>query len=194
MNNSEKEIPHLIKQGKDSEVINLFYKFVYPRVKKTILKRGGKKEDIEDVFQESIMYLYKQILENKFSDKYTVYGFLFTHTLHRWMNHLRKNKRFFNVDFQSDAGYEDIMADYQDIYPASQEGNLLSDLFSKIGNTCIEILTYTIYQNLMMEDIQIRMGFDSEGAAKMKLKRCREKLYKEIENNPLILEKLQGHV
>ncbi|WP_299251881.1 RNA polymerase sigma factor [uncultured Cytophaga sp.] len=190
----EKEIPDLIKQGKDADVIHLFYKLVYPRVKKAILKRGGKKEDIEDVFQESIMYLYKQIIGDKFSDKYTVYGFLYTHTIHRWMNYLRKNNRYVHVDFQTDISYGNLKVDHDEVYPTAKEGNLITELFSTIGNTCIEILTYTIYQNLMMEDIQIRMGFETEGAVKMKLKRCREKLYKEIEKNPIILQKLKGHV
>ncbi|MBO9702833.1 MAG: sigma-70 family RNA polymerase sigma factor [Sporocytophaga sp.] len=190
----EKDIPDLIKQGKDKEVISLFYKLVYPRVKKTILNRGGKKEDVEDVFQDAVMYLYKHILEGKYNDKYTVYGFLFTLCINRWINSLRKSNKSISVDFQSEENIYNIEADFQEIYPAAMEENLLSQLFSQIGSKCIEILNYTIYQNLMMEDIQIRMGLESEGAAKMALKRCREKLYKEIENNPLIIQKLKGHV
>lgn len=139
------------------------------------------------------MYLYKHILEGKYNDKYTVYGFLFTLCINRWINSLRKSNKSISVDFQSEEHLYNIEADFQEIYPAKEE-NLLSQLFSQIGNKCIEILNYTIYQNLMMEDIQLRMGLESEGAAKMALKRCREKLYKEIENNPLIIQKLKGHV
>lgn len=190
----EKDIPDLIKQGKDREVIGLFYKLVYPRVKRTILKKGGKKEDVEDVFQDAIMYLYKHILAGKYNDKYTVFGFLFTLCINRWLNSIRKNSRSISVDFQEDEYYQHLEADFQEIAMASNDANLLTSLFGKIGEKCIEMLHYTIYQDLMVEDIQYRMGMETEGATKMQLKRCKEKLYKEIENNPVILQKLRGHV
>jgi RNA polymerase sigma factor (sigma-70 family) len=191
---NEKDIPDLIKLGKDKDVIVLFYKQVYPRVKRTILKRGGKREDVEDVFQDAVMYLYKYILDGKYSDKYTVYGFLFTLCMNRWINSLRKTSRSVNVDFQTEEQYFDIEADFEEIHLASREGNLLTALFSKIGEKCIEILNYTIYQDLSIEDIGLRMGIETEGAVKMQLKRCKEKLYKEVEINPSILEKIRGHV
>jgi RNA polymerase sigma factor (sigma-70 family) len=194
MNIREKEIPDLIRQGKDREVIASFYKLVFPRVKKTILRRGGKKEDVEDVFQDAVMYLYKLILEGRYNEKYTIFGFLYTVTINRWINSLRISNRNVTVDFQTDEHYYNIKSDFEEICLASREGNLLKDLFSRIGSKCIEILTYTIYQNLMIEDIQLRMGFESEGATKMQLKRCKEKLYREIESNPLLLEKLRDHV
>jgi RNA polymerase sigma factor (sigma-70 family) len=189
----EKDIPEMIKQGNDKEVLTLFYKEVYPRVKKSIQKRGGKKEDVEDVFQDAIMYLYKHILEGKYNEKYTIFGFLFTLCMNRWLNSLRKSKRSISVDFQSEEFQIDFEPDFKEIYPASKENNILTELFSKIGDKCIELLSYTIYQNLMIEDIQLRMEFETLGATKMALKRCKEKLYKELEENPSLVQKLKGH-
>lgn len=189
----EHEIPELIKQGNDKHVITELYKIVFPKVKKYIARHNGIEDDAFDVFQDSILYFYKQVVEGTFNDKYTVYGYLFRLSINRWLNKIKRDKRVSlseNIDSNVFGGFID--AEFKDIALLTEDENLLEKLFSNIGEKCIELLTYTIYYSLMAEDIALRMGFKSEGAVKMQLKRCREKLFTEVENNPHLLDKIKG--
>ena len=186
----EEEIPLLIRQGKDREVLTFLYKEVFPQVKRYIMRHDGNREDAYDVFQDAILYFYKQVTKNEFNPQYKVFGYLYRLSLNRWLNKLKQEKRF--------ALKEDMeVFDQEEHLPAvelinSPNENLLVSLFSGIGDKCVELLTYTIYYNLMLEDIVIRMGFPSVDAVKMRHKRCKERLVLEIEKNPVLLERLQG--
>ncbi|HTF80784.1 MAG TPA: sigma-70 family RNA polymerase sigma factor [Cytophagales bacterium] len=188
---AEHDIPSLIKQGKDSEVITSLYKIVFPKVKKYIGRHNGVQDDAYDVFQDAILYFYKQVVQDQFNVKYSVYGYLFKLSIHRWLNILKKSKR---MDLTDDIESEDFLFfeafDFKEVSFIREDENLLEKLFSNIGSKCIEILTYTIYNNLMLEDIALRMGIASEGAVKMQLKRCRKKLIEEVERNPAILDQI----
>lgn len=189
----EQEIPSLIRQGRDREIIPLLYKTVFPKVKNYILKNRGNKQDADDVFQDAVLVFYKQVVEQNFDDKYQVFGYLYRICVNRWINKVRKNKRLvFVEDLYGEEVDEAAGSDFKEMNVLFHHENLLERLFAPIGEKCIEILTYTIYYNLMLEDIMIRMGLKSEGSVKMQLKRCRQKLYNELEKNPSLLEKIRG--
>jgi hypothetical protein len=71
------------------------------------------------------------------------------------------------------------------------EENILKKFFSSIGDKCVEVLTYVIYQNLLLEDIAIRMELSSVDACKMQVMRCKKKMVQLMEENPMLLQKLK---
>jgi RNA polymerase sigma factor (sigma-70 family) len=191
----ENNIVEFVNQGKDREVMKFLYQKTYPLVKRALLRRNAKKEDIEDVFQESVMSIYKMILEKKIQAQLNVCGLLYTISMNKWINLMRRNNRQVVVDFQEDDNYSNMLSEeVGEVVLANTDKSLLAKLFSKIGEKCLQMLTFTIYQDLMIEDIQHRMGMVSEAATKMHLKRCKDKIYEEIEKNPFILNQLLDHV
>lgn len=190
----ETNIVEFINQGKDKEVIKYLYQRVFPMVKKYLLKKGARKEDVEDVFQDSVMTFYKMTIEKKIASDLNVSGLLYTISVNKWFNLMRKNNRQVVVDFQENESYQFIPDEIRELVLVKTEKNLLNSLFSQIGDKCIQLLTFTIYQDLMIEDIQERMGFSSEAAAKMQVKRCREKLYEQLDKNPTLLNRLFDYV
>lgn len=183
----EEEIPVLMKQGQDRKVVPLLYKKVFPLVKNYITKRSGRKDDAYDVFQDALMIFYRQIVKGTFNPKYKPYGYLYRLSINCWLNKIKKEGRMnLTEDFES------VGEELTDESPASNtDESLLKTLFSDIGDKCIELLTYTVYNNMLMEDIMLRMGFSSVGAVKMQQMRCKQKLMKEIENNPTLLQRLK---
>lgn len=187
----EEEIPTLIREGKDREVIALLYKKVFPLVKKSILKNKGRAEDASDVFQDALMLFYRQVVKREFNEQYKVYGYLFRVSINRWINKIKKDKIIaLRGDFIEQES-EVAVSPYEFLYTENNE-NLLKELFGNIGEKCIELLTYTIYFNLLFEDIVLRMGFSSVDAVKMQQHRCKQKLIKEVERNPGLLKRLRG--
>lgn len=73
-----------------------------------------------------------------------------------------------------------------------EEENLLRSLFAGIGEKCIELLSYTIFYNMLLEDVMHRMGFSSLSAVKMQQMRCKQKLMEEIEKRPSLVDRIKG--
>lgn len=188
----EDKIPDLIREQKDKQVISHLYKVLLPTVQSFIRKNNGIVDDAHDVFQDAILHFYKQVADNSFNgEKYTVYGYIYKLAIYRWINKINKDKR---MVFNTDASAE--LAREAESYQIAESGdgqsrNIITRFVSYIGAQCVELLTYRIYGNLMFEDITIRMGFNSEAAAKMRFKRCREKMVEVIKNNPALAEQLR---
>lgn len=179
----EKQVPSLIREGRGNEVIAMLYKLIYPKVRNFISKNQGRKEDASDVFQDAILYFYKQVMEDKFNEKYTVYGYIYRLSINRWINKIKKDKKISLPGESLDVPDEEISKEYDSIEDILANRKLVEKMMEGVGEKCKEILIYSISYNLMMEDIMLRMGFVSEGAVKMQLKRCKEKLYRLVEEN-----------
>jgi RNA polymerase sigma factor (sigma-70 family) len=189
----ESQIPELIRLGKDKQVIPVLYDKVLPIVQKFIVRNQGSKDDAFDAFQDALLSFYKQVVKGSFDPKYKVYGYLYRLSINFWLNKLKKDKR---VVFESEFNEMDLSDDSQNpermAFIKTSDENVLRTLFSSIGDKCIELLTYTIYQNILMEDIVLRMGMASVDSCKMQVMRCKKKLVQLIEENPALLEKLKS--
>ncbi|HTF81554.1 MAG TPA: sigma-70 family RNA polymerase sigma factor [Cytophagales bacterium] len=180
-----------IQQGKDNEAINLLYKNVFPLVKKYVTSRGGNKDDAFDVFQDALIEFYKLVGDKKYDPKYKVEGYLYNQSMYYWLNKVKRDQKLvFKEDLEMDfIQVPEVVTDHY--FVGKDEWALLS-FFSNMGDKCKELLTYTIFYDLLMEDIAIRMGFSSVAAAKMQHQRCKQKMFEELDNNPKILDKLKN--
>ncbi|MBY0427569.1 MAG: RNA polymerase subunit sigma [Cytophagales bacterium] len=185
------KIIQLIREGKDKLAISMLYKKVLPQVKNYISKNKGKKEDANDVFHDALIVLYEQVVKGTFNEKYNIFGYLYRLSLFRWLNMLKKEKPMAYMEELPEMTMEENYGRW-DGNDVTQDRNVLQSLFSQIGEKCVELLTYAIYSEMLAEDIMLRMGFNSVDATRMQQVRCKQKLIKEIENNPALLEKLKG--
>jgi DNA-directed RNA polymerase specialized sigma24 family protein len=181
----------LIRNGDDRKAMPILYKKVLPQLKNYILRTGGSKDDAFDVFHDALMVFYEQVMKNEYNTKYNVYGFLYRIGVFRWLNKLKKDKGIVHYDEMPEFQAEEVSTNY-DLNESSRNQNLLQKLFAPIGEKCIELLNYTIYSDLLMEDVMLRMEFSSVEAVRMQQMRCKQKLIKEMENNPSLLQKLKG--
>lgn len=187
----EEQIPGLIRQGNDKEVLNHLYKKVLPLVKRYILNNNGNNEDAHDIFHDVLMLFYEQVVRWEFDEKYKAFGYIYRICMFRWINKCKKDKNIQLSEELPEIAEEQIVDRSYD--PVSgEERNMIKELFSNIGEKCVELLTYTIYSNMLMEDIMVRMGMNSVDATRMQQMRCKKKLMKEIEKNPKLINKLRG--
>ena len=188
----EDQIPEFIRNGQDNLVIPILYKKVYPLVENYIVRRSGRKEDASDVFQDALLLFYKQVIKNTFDPKYKVFGYLFRLSLNQWLNKIKKDNKMQPMESLPDIYGEEMQLNKEVLFVKNQP-NILQSMFTDIGEKCIELLTYTIYSDLLMEDIMIRMGFVSESAVKMQQHRCKKKLIELVEKNPGLIDILKGN-
>jgi|OM-RGC.v1.017508304 DNA-directed RNA polymerase specialized sigma24 family protein len=186
----EEDIVSLINKGKDREVVPLLYKKVYPLVERYIVRNSGKKDDAQDVFQDALLLFYKQIMLKTYDQKYKVFGYLYKICIYKWVNKAKKNSKIVFVD-EIEKFEEPVYDEFTETLIVHADENIIRKLFNPIGEKCIELLTYTTYSSLLLEDIMIRMDFNSVSAVKMQLKRCKEKLLKQIDENPALINQLR---
>ena len=186
----EDQIPYLIRTGKGKEVIPLLYKKVFPVVRKYIVSHGGIKEDAFDLFQDALVDFYAQVMRGEYKEHYKVFGYLFKFSVHKWINKVKRGKK---IEFKEDLSiFENRQEETTEYGILGKEDNLLRSLFAPIGDKCIELLTYTVLNNLLLEDIVLRMKLPSVAAAKMQHLRCKQKLAEEIEKHPELVDRLRG--
>ena len=185
----QEHIVSYIKEGKDNLVIPLLYKKALPELKSYISLNKGNKEDTYDIFHDALMIFYDQVITNKFNEKYSVYGYLYRLCVFRWINKIKRDKLITLKDNMPDFVAYELKED--DTNNEFKDETLLNSLFSKIGEKCIELLNYTIYSKMLMEDIMLRMNFSSPESVRMQQMRCKQKLMKEIEQNPSLLKRLK---
>ena len=191
----QSKILELIRSGKDKEVMPYLYKKVLPSVKSFISKNKGDKEDAYDAFHDALMLFYEQVIRGTFDPKYKVIGYLYRISIYRWINKLQKDKGLVFAEDLPENTVEEKWFDYDwQGKEVEKEDNLLKAFFSKMGDKCVELLTYTIYTDMLMEDIVARMNFVSVAAARMQQTRCKQKLMEEMEKDPELLKMLKGEV
>ncbi|HTF81326.1 MAG TPA: sigma-70 family RNA polymerase sigma factor, partial [Cytophagales bacterium] len=193
MNIEEHQIPELIQSGNDKLVIPLLYDRVLPVVQKFVVRNQGSKDDAFDAFQDALLSFYKQVVKGTYDPKYRVYGYVYRLSINFWLNKIKKDRKIvYDTDFNEADLMDESHIPEKMVFVNTEEENILQRYFSQIGDKCIELLTYTIYQNLLMEDIIIRMGMPSIDSCKMQVMRCKKKLVQMLESNPALLEKLRS--
>lgn len=189
----EEQIPNLIRNQHDKQVLAHLYKELFPSVQGYIRKNNGIVDDAHDVFQDALMYFYNQVIKGTFDPKYTVYGYVYRLAVNRWINKLNKDKKMvfkteLSDEIARDTSYKRIG---EEVESENSQKNIVKKFISYLGERCEELLTLRIYSNLMFEDIMLRMDFNSEAAAEMYFKRCREKLVDAIKANPALADELR---
>lgn len=182
----EDDIPRLIKTGNDEVVMKHIYSQVLPIVKRYVVKNSGTIDDAMDIFHDALMLYYEQVLTGVFDEKYKTYGYIYRISMFRWINKCKKDKKLVLVDVLPD------LEQFPERTESTPQGlNVIKELFSKLGEKCAELLNYTIFTDVLMEDIMFKMGFSSVDAVRMQHMRCKQKMLKIVQDRPELIEKLR---
>lgn len=171
-----------IHSGKDDHVLEVLYKEVYPKIQSLILKNGGNQEEAQDIFQDAVVILYKQVREDKFDQQYQIAGFVYTVSRNLWINRVKRKNR--NTEIPEDEQAIPLETNVMDDMISEEREQYIDQLLSKLGPKCKELLIYSIFHGMSMKEISKTMGFNSEDVAKTKNYKCKQKLLKILERNP----------
>lgn len=181
---SDIEIIAAIKQGRADDALMFLYKTVQPKVVNFILKNNGSEEEGQDIFQESVVSFYKYAVTGKFKTENKISTFIFSISKNMWINRVKqKNRLLSNIDY-------DLIKSEEVSEKNENSEEELKNVFSQLGDRCKELLTYSIFYEITMEDIALRMGFSNTNTAKTKNYKCKQRLIKLIQENKSIKEKL----
>lgn len=169
-------------EKRDNHVLTLIYKEVFPKVRHYVLKHGGTKDDAKDVFQESIIVIFKQIESESLQVKEDFEAYLYGIARLVWLKILR-NKEIHNRNV---AKFEEPEHSYNLAEPVVDdelELRLFRKHFMSLGPECQKVLQL-ITEGVPYDKIAEIMGYKSEKIVRNQKYKCKETLINLIKNDP----------
>lgn len=160
----------------DDTILNWIYDNYLAAVKNHVLKNSGSQEDVSDVFQDSVIVLYKQITEENLNLTTDLKGYFFGIARNVWSAQLRKNQRNTELDI-------DIADDDQEEYADPLLERVVSRAFQKLKPDQQLILSL-FSDGHSYDEIAIRMNLKNETYARRKKYLCKEALLDQVKDDP----------
>ena len=146
-----------------------------------VLKNSGTKEDGEDLAQETLIFFDRNIRLKKFNGNGSLKTYFNAIAKFQWYKKLRSKKP---VDELQDFHYDESIDNLEDLYIDEERKKFIDLLLSEIGERCKKILR--LWQlDYSMEEIAQQVNINSAALAKKEAYRCRERVRKFLEKNPV---------
>lgn len=168
----------------DNVVLAYIYKQYFYKVNAFVKKNNGDEDDVNDVFQEAIIIIYRKLKENDLlfeNRSFEVY--LFSVCRFLWLKELEK-RRMDKIKLNDTLSFQDEI--YDDDLVAVVEKNerflLYQKHFRNISSDCQKILQL-FFEKVPIKQIAHIMGFKSEKYVKTRKFKCKELLIERIKQD-----------
>lgn len=179
---SDSDIIEGIKK-QDDKTLNWLYDSYYQTVKSHILKNSGTVDDVSDVFQESIIVLYNQIIGNRLTLTSDLKGYFFGIARNIWSSQIRKMRETEDLDM-------DIPDDDPDESDDPLFEKIVARAFKKLKPDHQLVLSL-FSEGYSYEEIAVKMNLKNETYARRKKYLCKEALLELVRKDPEYQEYLR---
>jgi RNA polymerase sigma factor (sigma-70 family) len=162
---------------RDDDVLKYIYSAYYDMVRDYILKNSGNPSYVSDVFQESIIALYKQIKEGDLELKTDLKGYFFGIVRLVWSRTLRHRDRFSSIE-------EELVDDTPSHYDDSTlyMERIAARAMEKLNHDCREVIRLFL-DKVSYDEIARLLGLKDENYARRKKYLCKESLMELIKSD-----------
>ncbi len=174
------ELLEIVQKGDSNEALTYLYKNVQPKVTKWISQNNGSIEEAQDIFQDSVIVFYKYVTQQKFKENESIEGFIFSVAKNKWINRAKQRQKTTHLPATFSIADEGIS------YKESDLKNI-ELLLEKLGQACKELLTYSVFYKMSMEDIALRMNYSNANAVKTKNYKCKQRLVKLVKDKKSLM-------
>jgi len=183
---------HIVKgiRKRDAAVIRFLYKTCYPDIRKLILANNGTTQDAQDLFQDALLLIYQKIVNLGITLNCAFRTYLYSCCRLMWLKELEERRNMGHNYEYTDAHSGNISEEVNTFETVKM--SIYKRHFNELGKECQDVLKM-YYDNVPMEEICTRMGYQSIQAAKEKKYRCKKSLMTKIYNNPAY-KKLQDEI
>lgn len=157
INNDQQYIEGLLTN--DDKVIDAIYRNFSGKVKHWVCANSGTSDDAADIFQESIISIYRQARDKGLELTCPFEAFLLMVCKRKWWNELKKRNRqgvTTSLDRVSETGQE-AEALSGDLLQQEERDHLVARFFRQLGERCQEIISQTL-SGEHQEKVAVRLG------------------------------------
>ncbi len=166
----------------DSKALDALYQMSFGQVKQWMMQNNGSEQDAEDIFQDAVLAVWKNVKEGKYEKKNNVKlsTYLFQVCKFRWYENLKSARVKYNTKLDSEMDVIDTDG-MNEISEQSERVKYLHQLFHQLGEKCKSILQFYYYQKMPLAQIAEQMGYTAQSAKNEKY-RCMQRLKKLHQN------------
>lgn len=169
---NDHKIVELIRSNRHNKAVRAIFKY-FPSVRKIVKQHNGTIEDAEDVFQESLVILYKNLEDQNFQ---------LTSSLHTYIvgiskNVLRDKKRVIQKQNSSEEKFLEIQ-EKDSCHQDDSKRKIALQSIESLGQKCLDILQSYYFYGMSMEDIAQKFNYASSKSAKNQKYKCLERARK----------------
>lgn len=173
-------------QKRDDAAYEILYDFYFPKVKKFVVNNNGTPDDAQDIFQETLLVLLKNVPLADFELRSSLGTYIFSIASNLWLKRLRDSKK---MVVKSEAEVEEIAAEIEEDFdfkkPPEAEEKAHS-LLQKITEMCQRLIRSIFFLKKDIMTIQSEMGYASRHSAQNQKYKCIQQLkkaHKQMEAN-----------
>ncbi len=167
----------------------MLYDRLFEKVEAYILKNSGDETEARDVFQESLLVLYKLIKQGRLKEIENAEAYLYTICRNRWLRYAQSRGKTIEITENHHTIPVDEVSVNRIIDQERQQ--VLDHLLQSLGEICYKILIYFYYEKKSMKEILELMPFKTEQVIKNKKSNCLKKLRALLEEYPQLKEMIQ---
>ncbi|MGB0851143.1 MAG: RNA polymerase sigma factor [Bacteroidia bacterium] len=158
-----------IQQG-DEQVLVVLYKQNYTMVKNFVLKNNGDENIVDDIMQESVIAVWKNVNKPNFLLQSKLSTYVMAIAKNLWYKELKKRSRFKLVDETNhlEKGGEEMKMDL--------DQSVLHTIIKEMDETCRRLLSYFYFDGLSTKVIAEKLNFANANTVKSKKYQCFKKL------------------
>jgi len=169
-------------RDKNNDILTFVYKEYYPFIKKYILNNNGNKQDAEDIFQETIVMIYRKVEEGQFSLDCSLKTYIYSVCRILWLKELEMRK-LLRKDNLEPKKMDELDVEYLPEDSDLEKKNLIQEHVLRLDENCRQILTL-FYDGASMEEITEIIGTKSTLYTKFIKFKCKEKLIESLKKDP----------
>lgn len=192
MEYSDKEIIRGLLIKDDSVLEYIYHKFL-PMIKFYITSNSGSDDDARDIFQESVIVIFKKVNEENFVLSSTFKTYLYSICKHIWLKELAKRKNRAVELVGDDVEFINIPDIEIDEYITDARKRIFQRNFIKLSQDCQKVLMLFL-KKLSLREIAEVMGYKSEKYAKKRKYQCKENLVDRIQADPLYYDETENKI
>ena len=149
-----------------------------------VLKNKGSQDDAELIFDDMIVQFVKTVFTKPdFQISGELNSYLMGIAKHLWFAQLRQKKMFSDADPLEELTNFPESEEPESLYLTEERMRVLTDLLSKLRNNCKDVLMHWA-NGFTMEEIAVKLNYQSEGMARKKKSVCLKELLLYIQDNP----------
>lgn len=180
INYSNEEILNGILRN-DNVILQYIYKSFYYKVNLFVKKNNGDNDDANDIFQESVIVIYRKLKANELVLNCSFETYLFAICKYLWLKNLTRQKTEKDMIMEN-SSMEEYDHDFMEMADKNERYKLFQKHFQMLGSDCQKLLQLFFDKTPLKQIAQI-MGFNSEKYVKKRKFKCKEYLVTSIKQD-----------
>jgi RNA polymerase sigma factor (sigma-70 family) len=180
INYSNEEILNGILRN-DNVILQHIYKSFYYKVNLFVRNNNGDNDDANDIFQESVIVVYRKLKANELVLNCSFETYLLAICKYLWLKHLsrQRTEKDLITEISSTEKYDH---DFMEMADKNERYKLFQKHFQMLGTDCQKLLQLFFDKTPLKQITQI-MGFNSDKYVKKRKFKCKEYLVTSIKQD-----------